>query len=174
METDTEGSAFYGDIRILENSGTVTREAQHLGGQPGTMDLQLCAEVAGLGDADARQALLLPCLHAMHITQSSSAPSEISLCWRVLRNKCSSFWPFEASNVALYLACVLCIVAATSMGSAKACALLPGYIHVIKSGRVMFTVKMYVQGLGAGLELSGSLLGQCSQLCSAEGAHRAA
>lgn len=53
-ETDGEGSAFYGDIRIVEGSGTVTREAKHSGGQPGAMDLQLCAEVAGLGDADAR------------------------------------------------------------------------------------------------------------------------
>ena len=53
-ETDEEGSAFYGDVRIVEGSGTVTRETQHLGGQPGAMELQLCAEVAGLGDAGAR------------------------------------------------------------------------------------------------------------------------
>ena len=58
METSEEGSAFYGDVRIVEGSGTVTRDAQHRGGQPGAMDLQLCAEVAGLGDADARRAPL--------------------------------------------------------------------------------------------------------------------
>ena len=63
IETDEEGSAFYGDIRIAEGSGKVTREARDLGGNPGAMDLQLCAEVAGLGDAEARQApLMLGCL----------------------------------------------------------------------------------------------------------------
>ncbi len=72
METDMDGSAFYGDIRIVEGSGTVTREAQHLGGQPGAMEIQLCAEVAGLGDAEARQAPLLPRSHALHTTLPSS------------------------------------------------------------------------------------------------------
>jgi len=63
IETDEEGSAFYGDIRIAEGSGKVTREARDLGGNPGAMDLQLCAEVAGLGDAEARQApFMLGCL----------------------------------------------------------------------------------------------------------------
>ena len=63
IETDEEGSAFYGDIRIAEGSGKVTREARDLGGNPGAMDLQLCAEVAGLGDAEAGQApFMLGCL----------------------------------------------------------------------------------------------------------------
>ena len=74
-----EGSAFYGDIRIVEKSGTVTRDAQHLGGQPGAMDLQLCAEVAGLGDAEARSASLLPRLHAWDIMGRFSGPCKQSL-----------------------------------------------------------------------------------------------
>lgn len=56
VKTDEQGSAYYGDIRVAVGSGSVSREAQRANGAPGAMDLQLCAEVAGLGDAEARQA----------------------------------------------------------------------------------------------------------------------
>ena len=46
-----------GTSRFWKGSGTVAREAQRLGGQPEAMDLQLCAEVAGIGDPEPRLGL---------------------------------------------------------------------------------------------------------------------
>ena len=52
VETDEQGSAYIGDVSIVEGSGRVSREAQQPGCPPGAMDLQLCAELAESGNAD--------------------------------------------------------------------------------------------------------------------------
>ena len=53
VETDERGSAYIGDVSIVEESGKVSREAQQPGCPPGAMDLQLCAELAEGGNADS-------------------------------------------------------------------------------------------------------------------------
>ena len=52
IETDEQGSAYIGDVSIVEGSGKVSREAQQPGCPPGAMDLQLCAELAESSNAD--------------------------------------------------------------------------------------------------------------------------
>lgn len=46
VETDDGGSAYFGDIRIREGSGQVSKESQQPGKTPGIMEFLLIAEVA--------------------------------------------------------------------------------------------------------------------------------
>ncbi len=54
-KTDARGRAYFGDVRIAQGSGRVgTADENAPGNAPGTLELTLVAEVAGLGAADAR------------------------------------------------------------------------------------------------------------------------
>lgn len=54
-KTDERGRAYFGDVRIAQGSGRVgTADENAPGNAPGTLELVLVAEVAGLAGADAR------------------------------------------------------------------------------------------------------------------------
>ena len=65
QKTDARGRAYFGDVRIAEGSGRVGSADENAGGNAcpsGAVELTLVAQVAGLGDADARWALTLQAL----------------------------------------------------------------------------------------------------------------
>ena len=80
-KTDGRGRAYFGDVSVAEGSGRCGAGDENApGNAPGSMELVLVAEVAGLGGADARwHSRRLFCLlvcSRMHCSTSREAASD--------------------------------------------------------------------------------------------------